>query len=395
MAGMDEAVCSSASLEAVERWFEGNFRERGEIGAAVSVWKDGVEVLSLAGGHLTREAQQPWTPETLVPVWSSTKGMAAWTCLRALDEAGVSLDQTVGALWPDFEQGGKEALSLRQLLSHTGGLAVLDERVSIQDPVAIARALARQRPLGPPGTVQAYHARTFGFLLDEVVRRVSGAAGLGEFFEVKLRRAAAAEFWIGLPREEEGRVATLYPGRMTDGLRADPFMKAFQTAGSVTQRAFQSPVGLNAVADFNQPETWRAGFASMGGVGSARGLASLYARLALRPEAGLEQVESDAEDAVLCRRMAFACGMMKDAMDAGSGVKVRPLFGPSPRAFGHPGAGGSLAFADPQHGIGFAYVMNQMELGVLPGEKALGLVRALYGQDASGSAWESRLAGDR
>lgn len=377
---MGTVVCSSACLEAVERWFEGNFRDRGELGAAVSVWRDGVEVLSLAGGTTTREGREPWTVETLVPVWSSTKGMAAWACMRALEEAAVELDETVGAVWPDFEQGAKEAVTFRQILSHTAGLAVLDERVSILDHAAVAGALARQRPLAEPGSVQAYHARTFGFLLDEVVRRLTGAASLGEFFEVKLRRGAGAEFWIGLPETEQRRVATLYPGRMTEELRADPFMKAFQTPGTLTQRAFQSPVGLNAVADFNRPETWRAGFASMGGVGSARGLAGLYARLAMQPTSGLETTVSDAEDGVLCRQLAFACGMMKDALNAETDRKMRPLFGPSSRAFGHPGAGGSLAFADPENRIGFAYVMNQMELGVLPGEKALGLVRALYGQ---------------
>lgn len=383
-------MCSSACLEAVERWFEANFRERGEVGAAVSVWKDGVEVLSLAGGTMTRDGHEPWTAETLVPVWSSTKGLAAWACVRALEEAGVGLEATVAAVWPDFEQGGKEDVTFRQMLAHTAGLAVLDERVSILDHAAVAAALARQRPLADPGQGQgqgqAYHARTFGFLLDEVVRRVTGAASLGEFFEVTLRRPAEAEFWIGLPAAEERRVATLYPGRMTESLRSDPFMKAFQTVGTVTQRAFQSPAGLNAVADFNRPETWRAGFASMGGVGSARGLAGLYAKLAMQPDVGLETTVSDAEDAVLCRRLAFACGMMKDAVDATTGQKMRPLFGPSLRAFGHPGAGGSLAFADPENRIGFAYVMNQMELGVLPGEKALGLVRALYGESLAGSA---------
>jgi CubicO group peptidase (beta-lactamase class C family) len=140
-------------------------------------------------------------------------------------------------------------------------------------------------------------------------------------------------------------------------------------------------VGLNAVADFNRAETWQAGFASMGGVGSARGLARLYAGLLGEngERAIMEKTLTDREDEVICRPVAFSAGMMKDATEGGGGRKVRALFGPSLRAFGHPGAGGSLAFGDPEHGVAFAYVMNQMELGVLPGEKALGLVRALYG----------------
>lgn len=372
-------VCSSENLAAVERWFEGNFRERGEVGAAVSVWQGGREVLSLAGGTMDREGRQPWTVETLVPVWSSTKGMAAWACVAALREARVGLERAVADVWPDFEQVGKGEITFRQLLAHTGGLAVLDEKVSIQDHPAVVRALERQVPMERLGQVQGYHARTFGFLLDEIVRRVTGAESLGGYFE-SLRAPLGAEFWLGLPQSEEGRVATLYPGRMTEALKNDAFMKAFQTPGSVTVRAFQSPVGLNAVADFNRPETWRVGFPSMGGVGSARGLGRIYAELARASWPELEETVSDAEDAVLCQWMAFSGGMMKDSVVAGTREKRRRLFGPSLRAFGHPGAGGSLAFADPENGVAFAYVMNQMELGVLPGEKSLGLVRALYGE---------------
>jgi CubicO group peptidase (beta-lactamase class C family) len=371
---------ASDRLAAVERWFDGNFRERGEIGAAVSVWKDGVEVLSLAGGTLTREGGERWSAETLVPVWSSTKGMAAWACVKALGEAGVALERPVSDVWPDFEQGGKEEVRFLDVLSHTAGLAVLEEKVSIWDHRAVAGALERQVPMGVPGAAQGYQARTFGFLLDEVVRRVTGAASLGEYFEQMVRAKVGADFWIGLPEAEEGRVATLYPGRMTEAVKKDPFMKAFQAPGSVTSRAFQSPVGLNAVADFNRAETWRAGFASMGGVGSARGLGGLYAAL-LREGQEREVMETtvtNREDLVICQPLAFGAGMMKDATDEATGEKARVLFGPSVRAFGHPGAGGSLAFADPENGVAFAYVMNQMELGVLPGEKALGLVRALY-----------------
>ena len=381
---MISASLPTQNLEAVERWFDGNFRERGELGAAVSVWKDGVEVLSLAGGTTTREGREPWTAETLAPVWSSTKAMAAWACVSALREAGVELEQAVAEIWPGFEQAGKGAVRFLDVLSHTAGLPVLDEKVSILDHAAVVAALERQAPIGPPGATQAYHARTFGFLLDEITRRASGAESLGEYFEQNIRRRADAEFWIGLSPEEDGRVATLYPGRMTEELKHDPFMKAFQTPGSLTLRAFQSPVGLNAVADFNRPETWRAGYPAMGGVGSARGLARLYSELLARSgqeNRALETTVSDRDDAVLCRRLAFAAGTMKDAVDAGTGRKLRPLFGPSLRAFGHPGAGGSLAFADPENGIAFAYVMNQMELNVLPGEKSLGLVRALYGRE--------------
>lgn len=195
-------------------------------------------------------------------------------------------------------------------------------------------------------------------------------------------------FWIGLPSQLAPRVATLYPGKMSVAAAQDPFLQAFNTKGSPTQRAFASPTGLNSVQDMNNPDTLARGYASMGGVGSARGLAAFYAMLANGGWwAGqkmvadwilqaLQTTYTQQEDAVLCAPIAFGAGMMRDPIDE-FGEKVRRIFGSSKSAFGHPGAGGSLAFADPERSFSFAYVMNQMELGALPGEKTLSLVEAV------------------
>lgn len=372
--------------EAITQKFEENFRERGELGASLSIWKGGVEVLSLSHGYANRERTRPWTPETIVPVWSATKGPAAVACLVALHEAGLPLDCPVSEIWPEFVAAGKEHITFAELLSHRAGLCVLDERAPMMNYDAVVTALERQTPLWPPGTRQAYHARTFGFLLDEIVRRVTGAASIGEYFREIIGDPLALDFWIGLPRDQWDRVATIYPGKFSISVRDQAFLKAFNTPGSVTLRAFASPVGLSAVSDMNKPDAWTAGYASMGGVGSASALGKFYSMLvsggqSLVPHGVIDSLRtplSQENDAVLCLDAAFSTGMMMDPVHAETGEKLRALLGPSTLAFGHPGAGGSLAFADPENGIAFAYVMNQMEVGVLPGEKAMGLVDALY-----------------
>ncbi len=374
---------SDSKRKAIEAWFHENFSLRGELGAAVSVWQDGVEVLSLADGWMSRERTRPWTADTLVPVWSSTKGPAVVACLMALEEAGLTLDARVVEAWPEFFLHRKDEITFAQLLSHQAGLCALDLKVPVFDYDAVIRALEHQRPLWPVGTQQAYHAKTFGFLLEEIVRRTTGAESLGQYFAEVFVEPWELDFWIGLPVSEHARVATLYPGKMNLGTGDQAFLKAFNSVGTVTNRAFASPAGLAAVQDFNRPETWAAGYPSMGGVGSARGLGRFYAKLAqggaLPPwiAAALQHRLTEGDDAVLCVPAAFSAGMMMDPVDGEAGEKLRQLFGPGKQAFGHPGAGGSLAFADPETGLAFAYVMNQMEVGVLPGEKALGLVAAL------------------
>lgn len=384
-------------LEAVTRWFEDNFRSRGELGASVSIWQSGVEILSLAHGHADRSQSRPWTTETLAPVWSATKGAAAVCALMAMEEASLPIDALVSEIWPEFASGGKENLSFAHLFSHTAGLCALDERVSILNYEAVIKALEHQQPLWEPGVKQGYHARTFGFLMDEIVRRVIGADSLGEYFREAIGCPLGPDFWIGLPSAQHSRVATIYPGKISiaDGDR--PFLKAFSTSGSLTQRTFSSPLGLNAVQDFNQPETWQRGFASMGGVGSASGLGKFYAMLAqdgvwggrqIVPSAVVRRLSrtlSEQEDLVLCAPIAFGAGVMKDPLQTGPELppgKLRRHYGPSLQAFGHPGAGGCLAFADPENQISFAYTMNQMETGALPGPKSIGLIDRLYGLES-------------
>jgi len=371
-------------LQRVRDAFARNFSERGELGASVSIWQGGREILFLADGFREKPRvgePRPWGDDTLVPVWSATKGPAAACVLRALAEARRSPDEPVRAVWPEFATAGKAALTFRQVLSHQAGLAALDDPADILDYPAVIAALESQAPHRPPGGGHGYHPRTFGFLLDEIVRRLSGARSLGEFWRETFARPHNLDFWIGLPEHETGRVATLYPGKLFPSPAETAFYQAFEDPGSLTRRAFGSPRGLHAVTAMNDPRARAGGFPGMGGIGTARALATFYALLA-PPLSGI--ADADGPDHVFHLPTAFEAGFMKDPLDPETGEKIRRHFGPSTLAFGHPGAGGSLAFCDPENDLAFAYVMNQMAYGVLPNPRSLNLVAALYGEPDSG-----------
>ena len=374
-------------MQAVAAAFAQNFTERGEIGASVSVWRHGQEILSLHDGSRTREEIATWNADTLVPVWSATKGPASLALLLLLHDAGLALDSPVRKLWPEL----RADFTFAQMLSHQSGLAALDSRPSVFDHAAVAAALAAQEPQWKLGTAHGYHPRTFGFLAEECARRLTGGPGIGHVLRERITGPLEADFWIGLPPAEHHRVAQLYPGRVrkTRDAREDACFEAMSDPASLTRRAFTSPAGLHAVSDMNQPAAWTAALPAFGGVGSARGLGKIYAMLAaggtwqgreLVPPAVLAQLSQplvNGPDRVLRIPTAFAAGCMMDPVHS-DGTKERTHFGPSLQAFGHPGAGGSHAFADPERGISFAYVMNQMEHGVMPNEKALSLVDAVY-----------------
>jgi len=374
-------LISGAKLQRVREVFARNFAERGELGASVSVWSEGREVLFLAEGfrEKPREGEAaPWMDDTLVPVWSATKGPAAACVLRALADAGRSPDEPVRAVWPEFAAEGKENITFRRVLAHQAGLAALDDPADILDYAAVIDAIENQAPNWPLGDGHGYHPRTFGFLLDEILRQLSGAASLGEYWRENFAVPHDLDFWIGLPESESSRVATLYPGKLFHSEEEAAFYRAFEDADSLTRRSFGSPRGLKSVTAMNDPRARAGGFPGMGGIGTARALAKFYALLAPTLSG---KADTDGQDRVFLLPTAFEAGFMKDPLDPDSGAKIRRHFGPSKLAFGHPGAGGSHAFYDPENEVAFAYVMNQMAYGVLPNLRSLDLVDALYGRD--------------
>jgi CubicO group peptidase (beta-lactamase class C family) len=372
--------------------FRENFEKFGELGAAVSVWQNAKPIVDLYGGFCDARHERPWEADTLVLVWSATKGIGSACVLHVLQEHRINIDRRVAEFWPEFAQAGKEKITLSQLLSHQAGLCALDMRVDILDYGAVIRGLEVQTPLWPPGTAHGYHARTFGFLLDELVRRIAGKT-LSHYWREVFAEPLGLDFWIGLPEEENRRVATVYAAKTPKGFGAEPknrqsgsdFYVDLVTPGTLARKAFTSPYGLNSISRMNTPENRTQQIVSFGGIGSASALAKFYSMLANGGKLDgqiffseetitwMTTTLADGMDRVFQIPTAFSAGFMKDPRNTS-----RRMFGPSQSAFGHPGAGGANAFADPENRISFAYVMNQMEQQLLPNEKSLRLVDAIY-----------------
>jgi CubicO group peptidase (beta-lactamase class C family) len=368
----------------LEPLFRENFEKFGELGAAVSIWQDGKPVVDLYGGFCDARREMPWEADTLVLVWSATKGIGSACVLHVLQEHRINIERRVAEFWSEFAQAGKERITLSQLLSHQAGLCALDARVDILDYGAVIRALEVQKPLWTPGTAHGYHARTFGFLLDELVRRIAGKT-LSEYWRGVFAQPLNLDMWIGLPQKENTRVATVYAAKSGRPPEPKQFYSDLTTPGTLARKTFTSPYGLNSVSGMNTPPVRAQPIVSFGGIGSASSLAKFYSVLAnggkLDGHSFFSEetitwtttTQADGMDRVFQIPTAFSGGFMKDPRNT-----VRRVFGTSPNAFGHPGAGGSHAFADPENRISLAYVMNQMEQSLLPNEKSLRLVDAIY-----------------
>jgi CubicO group peptidase (beta-lactamase class C family) len=368
----------------LESLFRENFDKRGELGAAVSVWQNGKPIVDLHGGFCDAGRTKPWKADTVVLVWSATKGIGSACVLHVLERQKIELNRRVAEFWPEFGQADKDKITLEQLLSHQAGLCALDQPVDVLDYGAVIRALEAQAPLWPPGTAHGYHARIFGFLLDELTRRITGKT-LSDYWQENFGRPLELDFWIGLPEQENSRVATIYAAKSGKPPEPAQFYRDLVTPGTLARKTFTSPYGLNVISKMNDPQIRAEPNVSFGGIGSVSALAKSYSMLAnggelngqisFSPETieRMTKTLSDGVDRVFQIPTAFSAGFMKDSRHA-----ARKMFGPSATSFGHPGAGGSHAFADPENKIGFAYVMNQMEQSVLPNEKSLRLVDAIY-----------------
>jgi CubicO group peptidase (beta-lactamase class C family) len=368
----------------VRERFLANFTERGDAGAAVCVYLDGVRVVDCWGGHADAARARPFGPDTIVSVASTTKGMVA-LCAHMLAERGkLDLDAPVARYWPEFARARKQDIPVRWLLSHRAGLPAIRHPLPAEalfDWSAITGALAEMEPWWKPGTAHGYHAITYGHLVGEVIRRVDGRT-VGAFLRDEVAGPLRADFFIGVPPEADARAAEVLPppptGEATiwDTLLADP--------ESISGRTFLNPP---RTPDLVNTRAWRAAeIPAANGHASARGVARIYAALArggeldgvrlLAPptiERAVEE-QSRGRDAVLTLPTRFAAGFML-GMPGG-------IFdcGPGRRTFGHPGRGGSIGFADPDARIGFGYVTNQYVTGTAqhPDRRVRHLVDAVY-----------------
>src|SRR6184192_1498673 len=315
--------------------FRENFEKFGELGAAASILQNGKPLIDLYSGFCDARHEKPWEADTLVLIWSATKGIGNACVLHVLQEHRIGSDRYVAEFWPEFAQGGKEKITLSQLLSHQAGLSALDARVDILDYDAVIRALEAQAPMWLPGTAHGYHARTFGFLLDELIRRIAGKT-LSGYWQENFARPLHLDFWIGLPEKENPRVATIYAAKRGKPPEPAKFYRDLVTPGTLARRAFTSPYGLNVISKMNDPQIRAYPIVSFGGIGSASALAKFYSMPANGGTLNvttfflqttivwMTNTLSDGSDRVFQIPTAFSTGFMKDSRDA-----ARMMFGPS------------------------------------------------------------------
>ncbi|WP_333774163.1 serine hydrolase domain-containing protein [Streptomyces sp. IBSBF 3136] len=372
-----------ARFEAVRTAFEENFRERGELGAAVTVTVGGEVVVDLWGGWADADRTRPWERDTLVNVWSTSKGPTALCAHLLADRGLLDFDAPVAEYWPEFAAAGKEKVLVRHLLSHRSGLSGLREPHSVEqlyDWGLTTRRLAATEPWWEPGTVSGYHAITFGHLVGEVVRRISGL-GPGAFLEQEVTGPLGVDFTIGLPEKAAGRGAELvHPPAASDSEQA----AAFGLLTPAVLAALANP--LVGAAEANTPE-WRAAeIPAANGHGTARAVAALYGIFAGRGSYGGQRVlspesaERVREGQGRCRDLVLGPGL-GTITEIGLGLWLsgpNGSYGPNPRAFGHDGFGGSCGLADPEAGVSLGYVMNRMGPHIADDPRKMALVEALY-----------------
>lgn len=388
-ATLQSAGHCAPAFDAVRAAFEHNLVHGGELGASLAVEIDGECVVDLWGGWADAEGTTPWQRDTLSVVFSNTKPATA-LCIHLLAEAGeLDLDQPVARYWPAFAAAGKDATTPRMLLDHSAGLPALRERLpdgAAFDWDFMVERLEREAPFWAPGTRVGYHALTYGWLLGELVRRIGGCS-LGEFFRRQVAQPLGLDFWIGLPASEESRVATIAPPAATSVPR-NAFERALMEEPQSPTALYMKNTGGWRPSGFNSRAGHAAELGAAGGITHARSLARLYGTLACGGlRGGFRLLREDTlakatavssathDDACLRVPTRFAAGFMRQMDNRARGLDSA-CFGRD--AFGHVGAGGSLAFASPSRRLGFGYTMNRMGPGVLLNARADRLVQAVY-----------------
>nr|WP_042193341.1 serine hydrolase domain-containing protein [Kibdelosporangium sp. MJ126-NF4]CEL20711.1 Esterase A [Kibdelosporangium sp. MJ126-NF4]CTQ89624.1 Esterase A [Kibdelosporangium sp. MJ126-NF4] len=375
--------------------FERNFAERGEVGAAVTVTVDGRTVVDLWGGVADPSTGAEWTEQTLVDVWSCTKGATALCAHILADRGELDLMAPVAKYWPEFARNGKEGILVQHLLDHQAGLPGVREQLpdgAFYDWELMTDTLAAAEPLWTPGTTHGYHGLTFGFLVGEVVRRVSGL-GLAEFFDVEVAGRLGLEFWLSLPEEHEARVAPTIPPDLTapGALVPSLTMVAMNDPTSVPGLMVLNTGGYMLPGQFNSRTAHASTIGAVGAITNARGLAGMYRPLALdgtygdvrlvRPNqvAVMGRVSSACSmDAAVLVPTRFASGFFKSVDNRHLAPNDQEGVLLSEDAFGHSGMGGALGFADPRARVSFGYAMNRQGTGIGVNERGQSLVDAVY-----------------
>lgn len=357
----------SPGFEAVRDVFEANFDQGEELGAGFAVFKGDELVVSLLGGWRDLKRTAPWDAETLVPVYSTSKGVSALVLAHLVEGLPAGYETPVADLWPEFAENGKAHVTIGQVASHQAGLPGFLEEVDPDiwlDPPACAAALAKLPPLWEPGTAHGYHPSTWGYLVGEIAHRISGES-LGTTLQRLLAGLGGADFHIGLPASEHDRCAAIQRpralpefGEINDATRA-----AFLTKWSAPKRG-------GAI--------WREiEIPSANGHGTAEAVARIYQLYArqgsgwMKPSTfeALARPRTEGQDLVLPLETRFGAGIMWN---------THGYFGPNPDTLGHCGWGGSMGTGDPDTDIACAYVMNRQSNILVGDPRAVKLVEAVY-----------------
>jgi CubicO group peptidase (beta-lactamase class C family) len=364
-------------FEGVQKAFEENFKNGSEVGASFCAYQHGTKVVDLWGGYADKAKDKPWQEHSLANVWSTTKGMTAMVIARLVEQGKVSYDEPVVTYWPEFGQHGKDKITVGQMLSHQAGVSALDHEPTLEDyctPHLMAKWHAEAKPLWEPGSQSGYHAMSYGWLAGELAFRVTGKT-LGSLFAEEVAAPLDADFYIGLPEDEDSRAVEM--------------VAADESVDSASEVASMSEIRRRTLIDSvfgplsPNERRWRAAeIPAAGGQANAAGIAVIYGALAqggklgrvniLQPEtidlATKEQINS--RDLVLDVRMSWGSGFVRNV--------AKVIYGPNPESFGHSGFGGSLGFADPVAGLGVGYAMNQMGHNLAGDQRSLSLIKALY-----------------
>ena len=376
-------------FEGVRDAFARNFTDHGDVGAGVSVHVEGRKVVDLWGGVSDPTTGAPYDEQTLQLVFSTTKGATA-ICANLLAQRGLlDVDQPVAKYWPEFAQSGKEHIPVRWLLCHKAGLVSVDKKLAAEELLAwdpLIRALEVQEPLWEPGGAHGYHAVTYGHLVGEVVRRITGRS-LGTFFADEVAKPLGLEFWIGLPEQHEPRVSPLIGGLTPPpDAEIDPklreMMDQFIGPGTLLGRALSVDGALSDSGIFNSRAMHAAEVPAANGITNARSLSRMYAGCVGAVEgcdagplltdeqiARASQRQTEGNDKCLYFETTFGLGFFTSSAFAPYGVDGN---------FGHAGAGGSVGFADPTNKVGFGYVMNKMNQNLSGDPRTSGLIKATY-----------------
>ncbi|MFE9427324.1 serine hydrolase domain-containing protein [Kitasatospora sp. NPDC006697] len=379
-------------FEPVREAFARNFREHGELGAAFALYLRGRKVVDLWAGDARPEVggrpapAVAWSADTAQVLRSVTKGAVAGAALLLAQRGELDLDAPVASYWPEFKAAGKDRIPVRWLLSHRAGLPALDRPLTVDQVLSwepAVAAVAAQAPFWEPGRAHGYHPYTYGWLVGEVVRRVTGRT-VGRYFAEEIAGPLGLDLWIGLPAglgDRVGRLVDLPAPPPGPGLRLRPkrsVSDAYQDPASLTARSFGA---VRPGLDLNDPAAQAAEIPGANGIGTARAVARYYAALigagdgpAARPlltPAMLAEAmgpASDGPDRVLIVNSRFGHGFFRHG-------PTSPMT--SPAAFGHPGRGGALGFADPELGLGFGYVTCGMQPGVTGDIRSRTLIEAV------------------